>query len=70
VVEEMFPLKCNTQELDDFISRSKKSISGWFGFYWGQTANDYGKKPADLASAIKKGWLEYFKTKAAEMNSK
>ena len=67
VVEEIFPLKCNAADLDGFIDRSKPYASGWISFYWGKTIEEYAAEPSDPASALKATWLEYFKTKALEI---
>ena len=63
IVEEMFPLKCSLAELDEFIEGSRSVADGWIGFYWGQTIEEYGEKPADISAAITKAWLEFFKEK-------
>ena len=60
VVEEMFPLKCGIDELANFIERSRPVADGYMTFYWGKTVAEYGEKPADIASAITKTWLERF----------
>ncbi len=63
VVEEIFPLKCSIEELDEFIEGSRKIADGWIGFYWGKTIEEYAKEPTDIAGAITRSWLEYFRTK-------
>jgi len=67
VVEEMFPLKCTMEELDDFIDGSRKFADGYIGFYWGKTIEEYSRGSLDLAGAVTKGWLEYFRAKAPEI---
>ncbi len=67
VVEEIFPLKCGTEELDDFIEGSRGIADGWIGFYWGATVADYSKKGVDLAGALTRNWLQYFEAKAPEI---
>ena len=37
VIEEMFPLNCSFPEFEQFLDESKKTASGWIGFYWGKT---------------------------------
>jgi hypothetical protein len=61
VVEEMFPLKCGMDEMVAFIERSRPVADGYITFYWGKTIEEYGEKPADIASAITKTWLERFR---------
>jgi len=67
VVEEMFPLHCSIDELDEFIEGSRDIVNGWFGFFWGLDIDDYqqiqeGKtdKEYSIQMAITKRWLEYF----------
>lgn len=65
VIEEMFPLKCSTKELDAFVEGSKKYASGWIGFYWGKTPAEL-REGKTIADAITLQWLEYFEKKAKE----
>jgi hypothetical protein len=64
VVEETFPLKCSSQELEKFI-RENDDVAGWISFYWGQTAAEC-RTAKTLAGAITADWLETF----AEMGEK
>ncbi|MDB6055079.1 MAG: Endo-beta-mannanase [Verrucomicrobiales bacterium] len=64
VIEEMFPLGCSTQELDQFIDGSKPLARGWIGFYWGKSISDYQKEKDNLSSSITAAWLEYFVQKS------
>jgi len=64
VIEEIFPLKCGMEELDDFIERSRKLTAGHIGFYWGKTIEEYARDKDSIASAITKRWLEYFRAQA------
>ncbi len=59
-VEEMFPLKCGVDEINEFIEASRGYVDGYFSFYWGKTIEEYGQDTG-LASAIIKKWLEYFR---------
>jgi hypothetical protein len=59
VIEEMFPLSCSIQELDEFVSKSKPTASGWIGFYWGRTLEEC-RASKELRDALIGGWLEYF----------
>lgn len=67
VVEEMFPLKCSLDEMDDFIRRSSKFVDGWVSFYWGRTIGEYREAEPSLAGAITAKWLERFKKLGPEM---
>ena len=69
VIEEMFPLHCSQEEMDQFINRSRDFVDGYISFYWGKTMEDYERGKPDLASAITGQWLKRFKQKAAEMKS-
>jgi len=59
VIEEMFPLFCSFPEFEQFLDGSRKTASGWIGFYLGQNAGgvpsvaDAGHFPyAGLAGTI------------------
>lgn len=59
VIEEMFPLRCTADELGSFIDQSTRVASGWIGFYWGKTPEQY-RPSATLADAMTLSWLEWF----------
>jgi hypothetical protein len=59
VVEEMFPLRCSAAELGSFINQSRKVASGWIGFYWGKTPEEY-RRSGTIQDAIVLSWLELF----------
>ncbi len=65
VVEEMFPLKCNAQELREFILSSNESADGWITFYWGKRVDEYTKDDG-IAGAITKEWLTVFQKMSPE----
>lgn len=67
VVEETFPLSCSTEELEEFIDGSRSIADGWISFYWGKTIDEYDEERSDIASALKKNWLERFKQKGQEL---
>lgn len=62
VIEETFPLKCSREEFSRFLDDSRKSATGWFGFYWGVPPEEL-KKSATIADAMMLGWLELFQDK-------
>ena len=62
VIEEIFPLKCSAKELGNFIDASKQHASGWIGFYWGKTADEY-RQGKTIGDAISLSWLELFSEK-------
>ena len=63
VVSEIFPLGCEIDALAQFIRATQDRVSGWLGFYWGQTV-------AELSAAASNrpvptlDWLHYFHAKA------
>jgi len=59
IIEEIFPLKCDTKTLGDFIERTRGLASGWLGFYWGKTPAELSpsQKPAEQLTLQ---WLELF----------
>ena len=59
VIEEMFPLKCSAKELSEFIDASREHASGWIGFYWGKTVEEY-RQGKTIGDAIILSWLELF----------
>lgn len=63
VVEEMFPLACSIEELDQFIEGSRPFCDGWISFYWGRTIEEY-EQDGDLKGAILAAWLKYFRDHA------
>jgi hypothetical protein len=71
VIEEMFPLKCSTEELTDFIDRSAAHTDGWISFYWGQTSHQLRmKEQPTIGNAITAAWLEQFQKKSAGMTAR
>lgn len=67
VVEEMFPLQCSTEELDAFVEGSRDIAEGWMGFYWGTRLDESAGETANLADAITRGWLQYFRSKTPDI---
>ena len=63
VIEEMFPLNCSLAEFEQFLDESKRAASGWMGFYWGKTPEQY-RKSAAVQDAVVLGWLELFQRHA------
>jgi hypothetical protein len=63
VIEETFPLKCSLDEFGQFMRESKKTASGWIGFYWGKTPAEY-RASKEIGDALMLGWLEYFQNPA------
>ena len=68
VIEEIFPLRCDADELRRFINQSRQYASGWIGFYWGTTPEEYRQKDGTIAEAITLSWLEMFQQQRASMS--
>ncbi len=66
IVEEMYPIACSSDQLVDFIDRSRDHAAGWISFYWGQTPAELhkSKQPAD---AILADWLVKFTSHMREI---
>jgi len=67
IVEEMFPLKCSSEEMDELIDRASHRAPGFISFYWGRTPADYAVGTSGLAGAVIKSWLEYLHLKGGEI---
>jgi len=65
VVEEMFPLKCGIEQLEQFVERSRGVAAGWIGFYWGQTSEELDATTS-IANGILLSWLKFFEEGARE----
>jgi hypothetical protein len=63
VIEETFPLKCSAEEFEQFLAGSRKSASGWVGFYWGKPPEEL-KRSKKLADALMLAWLEVFQKRS------
>lgn len=59
VIEELFPLKCDTGELREFIEKSREHVAGWIGFYWGQSLEEL-RFAKTISEAMTRSWLELF----------
>ncbi len=68
VIEETFPLYCSFPEFERFLEGSRKTASGWIGFYWGKTPAEY-RPPKTIADAMMLEWLTLFQKKASEFTS-
>ncbi len=66
LVEEIFPLRCNTQELRKFFRASSQYASGWIGFYWGVPPDEL-RQSKELAAHITAAWLDLFQELAPEV---
>jgi hypothetical protein len=48
-------------DFDRFLARSRRSVSGWFSFYWGKTPAEL-RGSGTLADAILANWIERYST--------
>ncbi len=67
IVEETFPLKCSSVDLERVMDES--SAAGWISFYWGAPPDEL-KKKSDIGSSITAQWLEAFKARAQRLARK
>ncbi|MGE0377025.1 MAG: cellulase family glycosylhydrolase [Planctomycetaceae bacterium] len=63
LVEEIFPLGCSIEEVDQFISGSRGYADGWISFYWGDTIEDLEER-SDFTGALVAAWLRHFRDHA------
>ena len=63
IIEEMFPLNCSIPEFERFLDESRKTASGWIGFYWGKTLEEC-RKSNTIQDAFMIRWLEVFQRRA------
>ena len=66
VIEEIFPLRCDIDQLAEFIEKSRADADGWIGFYWGETPEQLRAKSDSIPQRLMLGWLEYFQTRPLE----
>lgn len=66
LIEEIFPLRCSAEELDDFINSSRTHADGWIGFYWGETPQEL-RTSKEIGDAILLKWLDAFHRRAGTM---
>jgi hypothetical protein len=64
IIEEMFPLNCPLPEFERFLDESRKTASGWIGFYWGKTPDEC-RLANTIQDAVVLGWLEVFQKRAS-----
>jgi hypothetical protein len=61
LIEEMFPLKCGIEQLEQFVTQSANRVDGWISFYWGATASELrSQEQATIGAAITASWLDKF----------
>ena len=65
LVEETFPLRCDIDELCDFVDRSRDQVDGWV--YWGRRDDEYDRDGGTPSSLLVALWLRRFAAKSAEI---
>lgn len=63
VIEETSPLSCPLPQFERFLDESSKTASGWIGFYWGKTVEEY-RRGNTIQDAIMLDWLEIFQKRS------
>jgi hypothetical protein len=61
IVEEIFPLKCTTTDLQTFMKSATPMVTGWVGFYWGPPLSELEKSNLPKDQLIT-AWLKFFET--------
>ncbi len=69
VVEEIFPLSCSIEELDEFIDQSSTRVDGWISHYFGRTIEEHADG-AEPAGAISAAFFKYWQEKGTALQSK
>ena len=66
VVEEIFPLSCSLEEMNEFIDRSSGRVDGWVSHYFGRTIEEHaeGAEPSGMPVAE---FFEYWREKGSRM---
>jgi hypothetical protein len=66
VVEEIFPLSCSLEELDEFIDGAEERVDGWISHFFGRTIEQHaaGAEPAGETAAA---FLRYWQKKGATL---
>ncbi len=60
VIEESFPLKCDTDEMIAFVEDVWPDVQGWISFYWGKTLKEY-EAGSTIGDAVMSQWLTGFR---------
>ena len=61
VVEEMFPIPCGIEQLEEFVDGSQDIVDGYFGHYFGWDLDDYSREPKTIKNGIASGFLRFFR---------
>lgn len=66
VVEEIFPLECDVEELEHWMRSVREDVAGWIGFYWGATPEELRATQTSISNALTLNWLQFFQRAAPE----
>jgi hypothetical protein len=66
VIEEIFPLACSIEELDEFIDAASGRVDGWISHYFGHSPDEHRKR-AEPAGELTARFLEYWRAKGLKM---
>lgn len=66
VVEEIFPLRCSSDELIQFIRDAGEDAAGWISFYWGKTPAEL-EPSNELVDVLLRQWLNRFQEYGRKM---
>ena len=61
IIEEIFPLKCSSEEIGVFLDAG--DVSGVMGFYWGQRIAEL-TPPQTIGEGMTRAWLEFFESRS------
>ena len=59
VVEEIFPINCSADQIEEFVALARPAVAGWVGFYWGQTPDEL-RRAGTSHGTLTRQWLEVF----------
>lgn len=68
VVEEIFPLKCSMEELDQFIDGAKPRVDGWISHYFGNSIEEHAAGAEPSGELVAK-FLEYWREKGDKIRA-
>jgi hypothetical protein len=66
VVEEIFPLSCSLDEMNQFIDGSAGTVDGWISHYFGRSIQQHAEGAEPSGPAVAK-FLEYWREKGVGM---
>ena len=66
VVEEVFPLSCSLEELDQFIDGAAGQVQGWISHYFGRSIQEHTEGADPFGPAVAQ-FLEYWQRKGTEV---